>query len=185
MKRRKFLQTSAASAAGATAFVAGLAQIGCATEESSEQTVPASGLTTLNTHEGETLLRMSRQVYPHDDLDDSFYWKVVEDLDAEASTTPDTLRLLREGVASLDEAAGEFMGLSADAQLAALKEIESTEFFQKLRGTEIVSLYNNPVVWEHFGFEGPSYRRGGYLTRGFDDLTWLPDPPEDASPKPA
>ena len=25
-------------------------------------------------------------------------------------------------------------------------------------------------------------RHGGYLTRGFDDLNWLPDPPADASP---
>ena len=183
MERREFLQRGAVSAAGATAFVAGLSQLGCATQETAEQ--PASGLTTLNAHEGETLLRISRQVYPHDQLDDSFYWKVVEDLDAEASTTPDTIRLLREGVASLDETAGEFIGLSSDAQVLALKEIESTEFFQKVRGTELVSLYNNPGVWEHFGYEGPSYRRGGYLTRGFNDLRWLPDPPEDASPKPA
>ncbi len=26
---------------------------------------------------------------------------------------------------------------------------------------------------------------GGYLKHGFDDLKWLPDPPESASPKPA
>ena len=185
MKRREFLETGLATAAGATAFVSGLAQLGCGAEETARQPVPSLTISVLDDHEAETLLRMSRQVYPHDRLDDSFYWKVVEDLDAEASATPDTLRLLREGVASLDEAAGTFIGLSSEAQVAALEEIENTEFFQKVRGTELVSLYNNPAVWEHFGYEGPSYRRGGYLTRGFDDLTWLPDPPVDASPKPA
>jgi hypothetical protein len=31
-------------------------------------------------------------------------------------------------------------------------------------------------VWELVGYEGPSYDRGGYLHRGFDDLDWLPRP---------
>lgn len=185
MKRREFLETGLTTAAGATAFVSGLAQLGCAAPETARQPGPDLAISVLDDHEAETLLKMSRQVYPHDHLDDSFYWKVVVDLDAEASTTPATLRLMREGIATLDGTAGEFIGLSSDSQVAALKKIESSEFFQKVRGTELVSLYNNPAVWEHFVYEGPSYRRGGYLTRGFNDLRWLPDPPEDAGPKPA
>ena len=47
----------------------------------------------------------------------------------------------------------------------------------------VVALYNNPLVWRHFGYEGPSAEFGGYIDRGFDDLTWLPRPSEDASPK--
>jgi hypothetical protein len=26
------------------------------------------------------------------------------------------------------------------------------------------------------GYEGPSFDKGGYLNRGFNDLDWLPDP---------
>ena len=26
------------------------------------------------------------------------------------------------------------------------------------------------------------FEHGGYIERGFDDLGWLPDPPDDASP---
>ena len=53
--------------------------------------------------------------------------------------------------------------------------MESSAFFQTVRGTTVVSLYNNPLVWRHFGYEGPSYGFGGYIHRGFDDLNWLKD----------
>jgi hypothetical protein len=63
--------------------------------------------------------------------------------------------------------------------------MEATEFFNKVRGSEIVSLYNNQAVWKVIGYQGASYQIGGYLHHGFNDLKWLPDPPESASPKPA
>ena len=31
-------------------------------------------------------------------------------------------------------------------------------------------------MWQLIGYEGPSFDQGGYVTRGFDDLDWLPDP---------
>jgi len=46
----------------------------------------------------------------------------------------------------------------------------------------VVSLYNNKLVWRHFGYEGASAPLGGYIKRGFDDLTWLPEPDDAASP---
>ena len=55
-------------------------------------------------------------------------------------------------------------------------------FFQALRGKTVTMLYNNERVWQAFGYEGASFEAGGYLDRGFDDLAWLPDPPEEASP---
>jgi hypothetical protein len=48
----------------------------------------------------------------------------------------------------------------------------------------MVSLYGNQEVWKVFGYQGASYPFGGYLHHGFNDLTWLPEPPEAASPKP-
>src|SRR6266852_1735774 len=145
-----------------------------------------AGLKTLNAHEGETLLKMSRQIYPHDRLDDSYYLKVVQDLDSEAGTTPDTAKLLHDGVANLDQAPNaKFITQSSDGQIAALKKGEGTPFFQKVRSTALVSLYNNHGVWAKLGYPGASYQLGGYLHHGFDDLNWLPDPPESASPKPA
>ena len=40
--------------------------------------------------------------------------------------------------------------------------------------TVISNLYNDPAVWKKLGFEGSSAEFGGYLSRGFDDIAWLP-----------
>ncbi len=66
-----------------------------------------------------------------------------------------------------------------------LLTMADSPFFKKIQGTAVVSLYNNDLAWRHFGYEGPSFPHGGYINRGFDDLSWLPDPPENASPKAA
>ena len=179
MKRREFLQRSALAVAGAAAMVSGVATVG----EGAQWT---AGLKTLNPHEGETLLKVTRQIFPHDRLDDSHYIKVVHDLDAEAGKTPATAKVLRDGVANLDRNTNsKFITMSDEDQVAALKKIEDGPFFQKVHGTELVSLYNNHDVWKKLGYQGPSYQIGGYLHHGFNDLTWLPDPPASASPKPA
>ena len=132
-----------------------------------------------------TLLAMTRALYPHDFLGDVYYAKVVKDLDSEASGFDDKERLdmLRVGAQSLDDAAGgDFSGVDADAQEAALKEVAGSDFFEAVRGKMVVGLYNQPEVWAKFGYEGPSFPFGGYLYNGFDDLSWLPDPPAEASP---
>ncbi|TIP32839.1 MAG: gluconate 2-dehydrogenase subunit 3 family protein, partial [Mesorhizobium sp.] len=28
-------------------------------------------------------------------------------------------------------------------------------------------------LWPIFGYEGESYSKGGYITRGFNDIEWL------------
>jgi len=184
MKRREFLQKSAVAAAGAAALTTGFVP-----EILPAEAKPAadwtSGLKALSPAEGKSLLKMSRQLYPHDKLSDAMYAKVVTDLDAEAHSTPDTAKLLHDGIAGLDQGGKKFVDMPGDDQLAALKGMETSPFFQKVRGSEIVSLYNNPEVWKQFGYQGSAYEMGGYLKHGFDDLKWLPDPPESASPKPA
>lgn len=185
MKRREFLQKGAIAAAGAAALTTGFVTEIAPAALAMPAADWTSSLTTLNAHEGQTLLKMTRQLYPHDKLSDAMYAKVVTDLDAEAKSAPDSAKLLRDGVVSLDQGSKKFVDMSADDQLAALKPMETSPFFQKVRGTEIVSLYNNPEVWKEFGYHGSAYEMGGYLKHGFDDLKWLPDPPESASPKPA
>ena len=55
-----------------------------------------------------------------------------------------------------------------------LQGIEQSEFFQKIRGDLIVSLYNQKELWPKFGYEGSSAEHGGYIKRGFADIDWLP-----------
>jgi hypothetical protein len=177
IKRREFLRKSAMVVAGVSAAAAGVTVTGFAAEWTAK-------LKSLNAHEAETLLKMARQIFPHDRLDDSYYVKVVEDLDAEAASKPATAKMLSAGVANLDHSANDkFSAQPAAEQIAALKKIQQTPFFDKVRSTELFSLYNNQDVWKSFGYQGASYRFGGYLHHGFNDLNWLPDPPEEASPK--
>ena len=177
IKRREFLHKSAMVVAGVSAAAAGVTVTGFAAEWTAK-------LKTLNAHEAETLLKMARQIFPHDRLDDSYYIKVVEDLDTEASSKPATAKMLSAGVANLDHLAkGKFSTQPAADQITALKKIQDTPFFEKVHSTEMVSLYNNEDVWKAFGYQGASYRFGGYLHHGFNDLNWLPEPPEAASAK--
>jgi hypothetical protein len=58
-------------------------------------------------------------------------------------------------------------------RVGLLYGIEQTEFFQKVRSDLKSQLYNNKAVWPLFGYQGSSWEKGGYLTRGFDDIDWL------------
>jgi hypothetical protein len=179
MKRREFLKTSALVVAGTAAAASGLMNVAGAGEWTGQ-------LTTLNPHEASTLLAMARRIFPHRGIDDSCYVKVVEVLDANSKSDPAVAKMLSEGVVALDGSGGtKFADLKENDQIIALEAVQTTPFFQKVRGTELESLYSNPGTWKAFGYQGPAYAYGGYIHRGFNDLNWLPDPPEFASPKPA
>ena len=72
------------------------------------------------------------------------------------------------------ELRGSFAKASPDAQTQVLRQIEATPFFKTVRGTSVFVIYNNPDAWAKIGYEGESYSKGGYLTRGFNDIDWLP-----------
>ena len=113
-------------------------------------------------------------------------WRVAKDLDATASDAA-TAKMLREGVAGLDKAVGgpgSFAKASDAKRLAAVKAIEGSPFFGAVRGKCITSLYDNDMAYVAFGYPGASWDKGGYITRGFQDLKWLPAPDLKASPKP-
>ena len=176
MNRRQFLHSSGLAAAGAAAVASGAVLM-------APDGAWALQLGTLGEHEGQTLLAVTRRLYPHKTLSDMYYAGVVGALDAEAKGNGETAELLKTGVAALDQARGiAWLELSEGNQLETLKERQDTAFFQKVRGTTVVALYNNPLVWRHFGYEGASYDFGGYIDRGFDDLNWLARPDLEASP---
>ena len=57
---------------------------------------------------------------------------------------------------------------------AAARRSSKADFFQKVRGDLVVSLYNQKELWPKFGYEGSSAEHGGYIKRGFADIDWLP-----------
>jgi len=140
-------------------------------------------LKTLTQPEGEALMKMGRVLYPSAKLQDAVYALLAKDLDADATKSADTLNMLREGIASLDKAAGgSFANAGAAKQLEVVKSMEGTPFFGAVRGKCITSLYDNDMAYATFGYEGASFDKGGYIMRGFQDVKWLPNPPQAASP---
>jgi hypothetical protein len=142
-------------------------------------------LKTLTQAEGEALMKMGRTLYPHKKLPDAVYALLAKDLDAAASADPKVAQQLREGIAGLNQSTGGSFAKANDAKrLAAVKAIEGSPFFATVRGKCITSLYDNDMAFKVFGYPGSSWEKGGYITRGFQDLKWLPAPSLEASPKP-
>lgn len=117
----------------------------------------------------------ARVMYPHDALPDDVYARVGRTLAETARADPGTAQTLQDGAAALDQGQ-PFAELPAEEQLKVLKGIEGSDFFELVRSTAVVEVYSDRRTWELVGYEGPSFDKGGYLHRGFNDLDWLPDP---------
>ncbi|WP_154124687.1 hypothetical protein [Grimontia hollisae] len=170
--RRTILKMGALTATAAYAYaVAGLSLSG----KSWALTVKALDNKTAN-----ALISISRSIYPHPELDDLFYAASVESIDAQVAKDPSQLKAIIEGVASLTKAAdGDWNSLPEAKQAALLQQVASEPFFQAIRSNMVVSLYDNPGLWPAFGYEGPSFEKGGYINRGFNDIQWLPTPDKE------
>ncbi len=170
--RREFLKKSGATVAGVGVLSTGTLLA-----------TPADGwaqtLGALDAGEAKTLMRMTRDVYPHDGLPDSVYAKVVQMLDGAAQKDAATAKMLSDGVKDLNDAARrafkkDYAAVAKESdRVGILQSMEGTPFFQKIRGDMITGIYNNPDVWQALGYEGASAHLGGYIKRGFDDIAWL------------
>ena len=177
LTRRDFLKSSGTIIIGTLSSSAGVLSLLAPSQ------TWALELKKLDKATGQTLLHATRHIFPHATLDDAVYALVVKDLDAAAAGDESIADLLNNGVAELNEAAGgNWLATNQDDQFSVIEKMAGNDFFEKIRGTAVVSLYNNEMAWAHFGYEGDAWKHGGYLTRGFDDLNWLPDPPADTSP---
>ncbi|MEM8804106.1 MAG: hypothetical protein AAGF55_16390, partial [Pseudomonadota bacterium] len=110
----------------------------------------------------------------HGQFPDSCYERNCDAIMGAASGNPGQITMFMQGMHDL-KAAG-FDDMDDAAALAHLQSIEGTPFFQLMRGTTVVTLYNDHEVWSILGYEGASFEQGGYIDRGFNDLDWLPDP---------
>jgi len=136
----------------------------------------------LTSVEGSVLLRMTRTIAPHDKLDDAAYAFVVRAIDVDAAKDPGFHESIKTGIAHLERG---FAKSSEAERVAALKKIEDSEFFQSVRLKTLQVLYATPIAYAYFGYEGEVFSKGGYLTRGFNDLRWLPEVPlDDSGPMP-
>jgi hypothetical protein len=123
------------------------------------------------------LVRVLRVAFPHDKLPDGPYERTAGTIIEAANASTWARLTLLQGIGTLDSVSGGAFGDLDDADaLKVLRHVEATEFFGFIRRTAVVALYDDAEVWSALGYEGPSYDKGGYTDRGFDDLDWLPEP---------
>jgi len=130
-------------------------------------------------------MAMGRTLYPHKKLPDAVYALLAKDLDGKAAGDAGAAKMLQDGIAWLNKSAGgDFAKASEKQREEIVRGMEGTAFFGTVRGQCITSLYDNDMAYAVFGYPGSAWEKGGYITRGFQDLKWLPEPSKEASPPP-
>ena len=148
-------------------------------------TVWAVELKTLSKAEGQALMAMGRTLFPHKKLPDAVYALLAKDLDAKAAGNAAAASQIRDGIAALDQSAGgSFAKATPARRLELVKAVEGQPFFNTVRGQCVTSLYDNDMAFAALGYPGSAWEKGGYITRGFQDLKWLKAPTREASPPP-
>lgn len=171
LSRRNFLTKGSMVLAGAGVLTLG---VGGAFVAPSAWAASAVG-----EHASESLLRMARDIYPHDTLADKYYTQVPLPMGESAATDKELATLLTEGVAELDRRTKARFGkgylkIEQEAdRVEILREMETSAFFQKIKGAVMMGIYNNPELWPWFGFGGSAWEKGGYIDRGFDKNDWI------------
>jgi hypothetical protein len=126
-----------------------------------------------------SLVKIGRDIFPHDKVADEFYAIAMKAYDDKAATDSKTRSLMEGGVADLNKLAREKHGMPYTAvgwerdRVNLLRAVQTGPFFKKIRGDLVVSLYNQKDIWPTFGYEGESATQGGYIARGFNDIKWL------------
>ncbi len=127
------------------------------------------------------VMKMIRDLYPHDRFPDGPYERTTDDVITKGNASSEAAMMLQDGIKALkDKGYGKMNEKKATKYL---KSIESSKFFGHVRGTSVVTLYNDQEVWGLLGYEGSSFEKGGYINRGFNDLDWLPEPRIEEHPE--
>ena len=113
------------------------------------------------------LSEAAQRIFPHAGVAPARYRAIAESFAAASIGQAERLA---------HELGGGFADSKASEQRDALRTLETTPDFQTFRFHILMNLYNDPAVTQQFGYQGPSLEHGGYLNRGFDDLSWLPTP---------
>ena len=129
----------------------------------------------LSNEQVKILSSLSREMFPHQSLDESYYIAVAQHIDQQLRKNKQLKGMVTDGLTSLDTiSTGPWLGLSNADKQAVMKKIERDGFFGFVLNNSIDILYRHPDVWKLIGYEGSSIEHGGYLHRGFDDIDWLP-----------
>jgi hypothetical protein len=134
--RRNFLRGTAAALPAAAVASAGI----------SPQSAWAQDAKAFSPHVMASLVKISRDIYPHDQVGDVFYVRAALPWDTKAAGDAEFKLLLADGVARLDADARDRFGTQYIAtpweadRVSLLVGVQHTPFFKKVRSDLVVSL---------------------------------------------
>jgi hypothetical protein len=117
------------------------------------------------------MLSVARTLFPHDFLPDDQYMKIIAALDAKAAADQGIATMVKAALAAFPY---DFTAMDEAKREDYLRSLEGSPFFRLVHHETIEGLYGDPTVSTLLGNEGSSVEHGGYLERGFDDISWLP-----------
>jgi hypothetical protein len=127
------------------------------------------------------MLRIARDIYPHETLlDNAPYQAVVDAILAEAGKDEKVAKLVTDGLADVNKRANavykvNFVDIKEGMKREGiLRQIELSDFFQKIRGGLLFGIYNNKALYPKFGYDGSSWEKGGFINDPtFGKVDWL------------
>ena len=131
--------------------------------ETMEQAGPESDL--------QLLAGVAYDLFPFNALDPSLYVQVAQRmLDMNSPAVAQGVAMLRENTRNQP-----WLGVDEAQRTDLLALLERSAFFTTMRATAIEVLFRDPAVFELLGYGGSAIEKGGYINRGFADITWLPE----------
>lgn len=169
MSRRVFLMTTTMAGVTTNAMLGGTA---------------FAQSSVLSSAQSASVLQMVQDIYPHPGLLNlSHYEAIAASVAQTADDDEAAAKTLTDGLEQLDAKAQELYGSSyakiedPDTREGLLRHFQHEGFFQSVRWTAYFGIYNNQDVWPLFGYQGSSVEHGGYIDRGFSDITFVPEGP--------
>lgn len=153
-------------------LAAAAALVSCAPEQEVAETVVGSdGVTVYEAESIALLAGLVFDIFPYPDLDPMVYIRVAEralNLD-----DPD----IANGIALLHENFPEraWVDVPEEERVDFLRLLQRSRLFVLLKSIVIEVVFRDPALWDLVGYGGSAIEQGGYLNRGFDEITWLPD----------
>ena len=123
-----------------------------------------------------TLARFGRLLFPINGLSDNVYQDVMGNVLSALAGSPTTENALAAAESALNAASdGDWYSASEAAQISAIESIQGEAFFAAILGTFRGAFHYDPAVLDFIQYPGSSNEHGGYLHRGFNDISWLPE----------
>lgn len=120
----------------------------------------------------ELLASVAYDILPYAGMPADAYVRAAQQiLDLDDDDVPAGLQTLRD--ASNDV---PWKDVAEARRVAILTSLQDSPFFSVVRTNTLQVLLRDPATFAIVGYGGSTIQHGGYLTRGFNDITWLPAP---------